>query len=44
MDEATLEDALAALQYPSPFIPLTVLRVHNHEPLPKGICDIHACT
>ena len=35
LSEATCEDALAALQHPSPFIHLTLLRDHNPEPLPK---------
>ena len=36
LSEATCEDALAALQHPSPFIHLTLRRDHNPEPLPKG--------
>ena len=36
--EATCEDVLAALQHPSPFIHLTVLRIHSQEPQPKGLC------
>ena len=36
LSEATCDDALAALQLPSPFIHLTVRRDHARETLPEG--------
>ena len=36
LSEATCEDALSALQYPNPFIHLTVIRDHSSEPLAEG--------